>query len=114
MEYTYTIAVALIIFASPFIVFAWLYGWSKVKRLKEREWPTKRKGLQAAVSRWESMTPEQRMEVETPKRPENATWLDSPTPEQEIRDMNERVYKEGLVHPLPQTKTQTAKEGESE
>lgn len=96
------ISVATVVLLLPWIVYGWLYGWAKVKRLKEKEWPAQTKPQVV-----EPVTPEDRMDQElkinTDPLEYAARWTNSPSPQEEIAAMNERVYEEGIVHPLPQT-----------
>jgi len=99
------------LFILPFYSYGILYGATLVKKLIEKDWK-KGKGLQKAVTEWSTMTSQDRMDV-TLKATEDKTaseWLGSPDPKEEIRKMNEKVYKEGVIHELPQTEIQTQKE----
>ena len=77
----------------------------KVKKLYTKEWKT-HKGL---LGEFERLTPDQRMDLEihrepttptqqSPKADNGTQWLGSPTPQVEIREQNDRVFKEGVVH----------------
>lgn len=98
-----------ILLVLPFYFLVWLWGATLIKRLFDKEWK-KAKGLLAG---YEQLTPEQRMSLEIhrdepttptqaqPKDDGKSQWLGSPTPQVEIRSQNERVFQEGVVHPIP-------------
>lgn len=99
----------------PYWLLLGLYGFTKIKRLLKQDWPSKKRGIAETVSKYEQMSSEERMEINkrkilegagtTPPTIGKASWLDVPTPKDETKDMNERVYKEGLVHDLPKTES---------
>ena len=96
----------------PYLIWVVLFGYTLIKKLIEKEWQPKR-GLVKAVARWEEMSAEQRMEVEKQRiadKEEKGTWVTSPTAKEEEVAMNDKVYKEGLLHPMPTTEVQTPAE----
>ncbi len=105
------------IIAIPYLIWIVLFGCTLIKKLIENDWQPK-KGLLKAVAKWEGMTPEERMETsrrqivekveEGEPTPEGkGGWVTSPSPAQELKDKNDKAFKEGLLHPLPPTETQT-------
>lgn len=111
----------LFILLSPYWIYTFLKGVTLVKNLIEEEW-TQNRGLEKVVRKLEKANPEVRMQAEIdlmsektnsdyePEKEveveEKTEWIDNPTPEQEEKEMNERVFKEGLLHKLPHTKTE--------
>ena len=100
---------------APYWIFIILNGIALIRKFIRIEWPSKQKGIVDTVAKYEALNPEQRMITEMEKikiGTEKATWLDSPTPKEEQKDMNERVFKEGLLHLLKPTVTQIPEEAE--
>lgn len=115
MEYALLIiiAAALCLLLSPYLLAFFLKGVVISQRLKEEI--QKKKGMEKTVSTWVQMSPEQRMDAtlkteqgsESKKEP--TSWLESPPADAEIRMMNEKAYKSGLVHPPVGTKFEEEK-----
>lgn len=89
---------------SPYLAAVFLKGVvicrQLIIKLKEK------KGIEKTLAKWQELTPEQRMEADlqdtTQKEASKDTsWLNTPSAEEEIRMMNEAVYKKGLVEPKP-------------
>ena len=107
----YIVIVASIVL-SPYLIWIVLFGCTLIKKLIEKEWQPK-KGLVKAVAKWEQMSAEERMEVEKQRiadKDEKGTWVASPTAKEEEVAMNDKAYKEGLLHPMPTTEVQTPTE----
>lgn len=88
----------------PFVLAGWLYGWILCKRLYMKLDLSPKRGLEKTLRTWSTMSPEERMEATIKETNEKTEWIPSPTPKEEERAMNERVFREGLIHPLPETK----------
>jgi len=93
-------AFLIILFLAPYIVFVWIYGVLRVKRLLEKEYAR----LSTAVQAYEQLSPEQRMHLTlhpiTHQEQGTTTWLDSPSPEEAAlkRQHVERQEKERTSH----------------
>jgi len=110
MEQIIAIAFIFIGLFLPYILFVWLYGVTLIKKLYEKEW-IKQKGIKESVVKWEQLTPEERMEISRQEISDSewTKWLGSPTPQDEQRMRDEKVFQEGLVHP-PKTDIQMPKD----
>lgn len=108
MEY---IVLIIAIIVTPYLLYAWLYGATLLKKLFEDNWQEK-KGLAKTVSTWQhQMTSDERMEATQKQELEQekpANWVGSPTADKEIKDMNNKAFEEGLLHKLPQTQIEVA------
>ena len=73
------------------------------------------------MSKWEELTPEQRMEIErkrvdeeVPETGARGSWVGKPTPQEEKKEREDRVFKEGILHTPPGTTVQTPAEATQE
>lgn len=107
------------LFALPFVLSLWIWGWNLCKREYLDLKLSKKKGIEKAVQTWQKMSPEERMvadlEEEISHVPVTKTeWVASPSPKDEEKAMNERVFREGIIHPLKQTELQDFKENKED
>lgn len=112
-----TAIIILSILAFPYILYGWLFGFTLVKKLIEKEW-RKQKGL---LSAYERLSSEDRMNLDLQRvktepqkevKIKESAWLGSPTPREEIVMKNEQVLKEGLLEHPQEGKWETPKEAE--
>ncbi len=100
------IALALTIFILPFVATAWFYGILIAKREYQRQKAEGRPqvGLEKAIEKWENLSAEERMEVSREAEKQGKTfWLDKPSPKEEEKAMNEKVFREGFIKNPPGT-----------
>src|SRR5258708_26670623 len=88
-------------------VAAFLYGCVLCKEVFKELYVPRKKGLEQAVEKWEQLSSEERMEVNRQAAKEAKTfWVNSPKPQEEEKEKNERVFREGLIHEYPETKVE--------
>ncbi len=105
--------IAILLF--PFALAGWMYGWLICKGLYNQLYVPKKAGIEQVVRKWEGLTSEERMEATRrgdTSALDKTAWLGSPTPKEEEQALNERVFREGLIHTLPETKVEDARGGE--
>lgn len=70
----------------------------------------KTRGIEKAVQTYAKLTPEERMEIELAETEAKTEWVKTPKPEDEEKEMNERVFREGFTHKPPITEVQDEKD----
>lgn len=97
------VIITILLLLSPYLFAIFLKGVVICRQLTAQL--QKKKGIEEAVATWQSMNPEQRMEATirdtASEVHKDTSWLNTPSAEEEIRMMNEAVYKKGLVEPKP-------------
>lgn len=105
------ISFGLVVFLLPFVATVWLYGILLCKRMYQKLELSQPKGIEKAVKTYTSLTPEERMEIELATTEAKTEWVTTPKPEDEEKEMNERVFREGFTHKPPTTEITEHEEG---
>ncbi len=95
------VAICISLFIFPFILTVWFYGILLAKRMFQKLELKPKAGLEKAVQKWENLSAEERMESIRQIDEQKTQWLSSPKPEDEAKEMNERVFREGFVKSPP-------------